>query len=193
MIQVLNRQRRIRIDSGAVNFFCGALAESLDLSEYAFSVIFVGPSAIRRLNGAWRKKDRATDVLSFSYGDEIVDGLPFLGEIVISPEVAARQAESKQRRPGGASRLVAAGCKPAGSVISGQEKNCRPIPAGEQDGFAFDSTEREIRKLIVHGVLHLMGYDHETDDGDMLRMQNRVLRRRFFMAAPYLFMGIKGR
>jgi len=29
------------------------------------------------------------------------------------------------------------------------------------------STEEEIRLLILHGVLHLMGYDHETDQGEM--------------------------
>ena len=167
-----NRQRRIKIDSGAVKFFCGALAEALDISYSAFSVIFVGTIAIRRLNSEWRKKDYATDVLSFTYGDELVDGLPFLGEIVIAPEIAARQAERKQRCPGGVSRLVAAGLQPAKSVVR------------DLDGFKIGSTEREIKKLIVHGVLHLMGYDHETDGGEMLRMQNRVLRKRFFTDAP---------
>ena len=40
------------------------------------------------------------------------------------------------------------------------------------------SHEKELRKLIVHGVLHLLGYDHETDDGDMSRLQRKLLRRR---------------
>ena len=31
--------------------------------------------------------------------------------------------------------------------------------------------------LVVHGVLHLLGYDHETDDGEMLRLQRRLVRR----------------
>jgi probable rRNA maturation factor len=30
---------------------------------------------------------------------------------------------------------------------------------------------------VVHGVLHLCGYDHETDDGEMLALQARVLER----------------
>jgi probable rRNA maturation factor len=30
-------------------------------------------------------------------------------------------------------------------------------------------------EAAVHGVLHLCGYDHETDDGEMLAVQNRVL------------------
>jgi probable rRNA maturation factor len=144
-VQVWNRQRRVRIDSKAVKIFCVALSESLNLSNRAFSVIFVGTRAMRRLNGEWLKKDYATDVLSFAYDGEIVDGLPFLGEIVIAPQVAARQALQYGVTP-----------------------------------------EHEIRKLIVHGLLHLMGYDHETDGGDMQRMQNRLLRRRFFAAGLLL-------
>jgi probable rRNA maturation factor len=145
VINVWNRQRRIRIDSEAVGIFCGALAESLNLSGRSFSVIFAGTTAMRCLNREWRRKDYATDVLSFAYDSELVEDIPFLGEIVIAPEIAANQA---------------AGCGA--------------------------TPEHEIRKLIVHGVLHLMGYDHETDDGEMIRMQNRVLRRRFFTEAPGL-------
>jgi len=40
------------------------------------------------------------------------------------------------------------------------------------------SPEAEMRRLIVHGVLHLLGYDHETDNGEMLDFQRRLLRRR---------------
>jgi len=180
MIQVWNRQRRIRIDSGAVKLFCGALAESLNLSDYAFSVIFVGTAAMRRLNKEWRGQDHATDVLSFAYDDELVDGLPFHGEIVIAPEIAARQAENNPKRPG-ASRLSAAGLRPAKSTVNGTE------------GLVIGATEREIRKLIVHGALHLMGYDHETDDDEMIRIQNRVLRRRFFSATACLILREQGR
>ncbi|MFQ5694807.1 MAG: rRNA maturation RNase YbeY [Terriglobia bacterium] len=38
-------------------------------------------------------------------------------------------------------------------------------------------TEEEIKLLILHGVLHLLGEDHETDDGRMTRRE-RTLRRR---------------
>ncbi len=33
----------------------------------------------------------------------------------------------------------------------------------------------DLAEAAVHGVLHLCGYDHETDDGEMLELQGRVL------------------
>jgi probable rRNA maturation factor len=32
-----------------------------------------------------------------------------------------------------------------------------------------------LTETVVHGVLHLCGYDHETDDGEMLALQERVV------------------
>jgi probable rRNA maturation factor len=40
-----------------------------------------------------------------------------------------------------------------------------------------DSRSREIDRLLVHGFLHLMGYDHETDEGQMDALEGRVRRR----------------
>ncbi len=40
-------------------------------------------------------------------------------------------------------------------------------------GLTFD---REIEQLIIHGALHLAGYDHETDDGEMNRLEKKLRR-----------------
>lgn len=37
--------------------------------------------------------------------------------------------------------------------------------------------ENEIAQLILHGLLHLCGYDHETDDGQMNRMELKLRRK----------------
>ncbi len=101
------------------------------------------------LNRRYRGKDYATDVLSFSYGDNQAGvtadsqtggnepDAPYLGDVVISPEVACRQALGRGISP-----------------------------------------EREMRRLLVHGILHLLGYDHESDQGEMNRLQALLLRRR---------------
>jgi probable rRNA maturation factor len=97
---------------------------------------------MKSLNREYRGRDYATDVLSFRYRGEVADGIPFLGEIVIAPEVAWNQSRRWRIPP-----------------------------------------EREMRRLLVHGLLHLLGYDHETDSGEMMQLQRRLLRRRLFLQA----------
>jgi probable rRNA maturation factor len=36
---------------------------------------------------------------------------------------------------------------------------------------------QDLAEAVVHGVLHLCGYDHETDDGEMLALQDHVMER----------------
>ena len=43
---------------------------------------------------------------------------------------------------------------------------------------------REVDRLLVHGFLHLMGYDHETDEGQMEALEGRVRRRLGIADAP---------
>jgi probable rRNA maturation factor len=40
------------------------------------------------------------------------------------------------------------------------------------------SLSTEIKVLILHGLLHLAGYDHEADEGKMARREGRLLRTR---------------
>ncbi|MDQ2969962.1 MAG: rRNA maturation RNase YbeY [Acidobacteriota bacterium] len=40
-----------------------------------------------------------------------------------------------------------------------------------------ERASREMDRLLVHGFLHLLGYDHETDDGEMEALETRVRKR----------------
>jgi probable rRNA maturation factor len=141
-IQVLNKQRRYKIYSPSVALFCVHVLRSFSDDAKALSIVFVNSAKMRGINNAYLSHDYATDVLSFSYEGAVMDGRPFLGEIVIAPEIAAFHAARYGISP-----------------------------------------EKEIRKLLVHGILHLMGYNHETDQGQMKRLQTRLLRKKLLSTA----------
>ena len=105
----------------------------LDVRRGEVGVLVCDDATIRHLNSHFRRKDRATDVLSFPGGFEQPDGPPYVGDIAISLETARRQAEE-------------AGVTP----------------------------ERELAQLLLHGLLHLCGFDHETDEGEMETMEGRL-------------------
>nr|WP_312335588.1 rRNA maturation RNase YbeY [Anaerospora hongkongensis] len=106
------------------------------------SLVFCDDAYIQNLNRDYRGKDQPTDVLSFALNEgeepEIVDGPAqvLLGDIIISLETAARQAEEYNH-----------------------------------------SLEREVAYLTVHGMLHLLGYDHmtEEDKAEMRLEEEHVL------------------
>ena len=58
-----------------------------------------------------------------------------------------------------------------GDVIISVEQAARQAAA---NGLSLDA---EISQLILHGLLHLSGYDHETDNGEMNRIELRLRRR----------------
>lgn len=49
--------------------------------------------------------------------------------------------------------------------------------ARRQAAAAGHPLSRELRILLLHGVLHCLGYDHETDDGTMEQLERRLRRR----------------
>jgi probable rRNA maturation factor len=105
------------------------------------SVLLTGDRRIRKLNREFRGKDKATDVLSFPAAAPMNGHGGIAGDLAVSVETAARQAE----------------------------EHGHPL-----------ATELQI--LVLHGLLHLGGYDHETDKGQMARKE-AALRRRFGLRA----------
>lgn len=64
----------------------------------------------------------------------------------------------------------------SGAVYLGDIAVCGPVAAAaaKADGIP---KEREIKRLLLHGLLHLLGYDHETDGGRMARKE-KALRKK---------------
>src|SRR5262249_7851248 len=138
-VQVRDLQKRVKVYGRPVELLCREVLQKLGQTGWALSVIFVGPKAMQAINHTYRGRNYPTDVLSFHYPGETIAGIPFLGEIIVAPQVAWAYAGASAGRG-----------------------------------------EREVRKLLVHGILHLLGYDHETDDGEMNRLQNRIVRSSVF-------------
>jgi probable rRNA maturation factor len=91
----------------------------------------------KQLNLDYRKKDYATDVLSFTFNEELPDGY-YVGDVFVCYPVAEAQAK--------------------------------------ENGI---SLEKELFILMVHGVLHLSGNDHESDEGEMLKTQEELVKTYF--------------
>ena len=71
--------------------------------------------------------------------------------------------------PSGA-EVLPDGTRPLGEIVISVAQAARQAEA------AGHSLAREVRVLVIHGYLHLLGYDHEVDDGTMMRLQARLTR-----------------
>jgi probable rRNA maturation factor len=101
-------------------------------------VLLADDATLRRLNRAFRVKNKATDVLSFPASSDAAffceqEGPMPAGDLAISLDTAARQAKR------------------------------------------FGHTLRdEVRVLLLHGLLHLAGFDHESDSGEMAARETEL-------------------
>jgi probable rRNA maturation factor len=138
MVEVVNRQRKLSLDCGRWRAFTSRALKVVPAEGAGVTVAFISDRAMRELNRRWRGKRGTTDVLSFPVEQEEWERGEgrTLGDVVISVEQAARQAD--------------------------------------ENGLTLDG---EIAQLILHGLLHLCGYDHETDGGEMNALELRLRRR----------------
>lgn len=128
-----------------------------DKTEISLAV--VGDSRMRKLNKLYRGKNRVTDVLAF--GNRSV--LPYLAKSF--PRLKKKQAVEFIEPPDGVKRL--------GEVII-----CYPR-AKKQAKRLGHTLKKELTVLLIHGILHLLGYDHETGGQkaeEMRKMEERILK-----------------
>jgi probable rRNA maturation factor len=71
------------------------------------------------------------------------------------------------------------GRREATDVLSFPIDGRQPLDSGEArelgDVVICPEHTSDVREAIVHGVLHLVGFDHDTDDGEMLALQRELL------------------
>jgi probable rRNA maturation factor len=155
------------------------------------TVAFVSDARMRTLNRTWRQVDRATDVLSFPATDRAEEKG---GRAVASAaRVRRRRAPSATIGSPTLEGLPAAVAEDNG----GQNRHLGDIViatgvAARQARDAGHAEATEWRVLALHGLLHLLGYDHERDRGEMARVEAR-LRRRGGLAAGLIERAPRGR
>lgn len=96
-IYIDNRQDKFDLDNSIEDLLEDVIRESLLVEgiglDYEISVSFVDNEEIRQLNRDYRNIDKETDVLSFPMEEDFMIPMPLLGDIIISVEKAAEQAE----------------------------------------------------------------------------------------------------
>ncbi|MGC1686638.1 MAG: rRNA maturation RNase YbeY [Candidatus Acidiferrales bacterium] len=148
---ITNHQRRVHVALAPLEQYFGRLLRMLGLSSDAASVRFVDDSQMARWNRTYRGKQGSTDVLSFS-ADERTD----------------RSSRTRRTRNGKATVESVARVKYLGDIA------ISPVVA-RQNARRFRRTlAQELQILILHGLLHLMGYDHERDHGEMEHFESQL-------------------
>ena len=148
---VNNRRRMVRPARPPLESFLRRAKNELGLEKASLTVCLVSDAEIARMNQTFRKKKGPTDVLSFP--------------------TSSRRRPARLRR---GSKTVKDGEYLGDIAIS-------PATArryAKKNGRKLSS---ELQVLILHGLLHLLGYDHETDGGEMDRIE-RKLRVRLGLA-----------
>jgi probable rRNA maturation factor len=149
---ILNRQRSVRLSTRALESFLLRVRRELDLKQVQVTVCLVSDAEIAGMNQSFRKKRGPTDVLSF-------------------PAVKLRKPHRSRRR------FIS-----SASVSSDSEESLGDIaiaPAvAKRNAKNYGRTlPAELKILILHGVLHLLGFDHEADRGEMDRTEKKLRRR----------------
>ena len=150
---IVNLQRKVKLEArGYAGFLAEALAAIEEAEGGEAAVAFVSDRRMRELNKLFRGKDATTDVLSFPHEPDDFEATP------------ESETLTTDHRPLTTVFL--------GDIVISAEQAARQAAAARLP------LELEIKQLILHGLLHLCGYDHETDTGEMnareLALRNKL-------------------
>lgn len=157
---ILFRRPALDVRASALRAYARQLEAALAKGR-SFECLITGNAEIRKLNREFRGKDESTDVLSFpAVGSGLLPGRR------ASARRGARKAGNNDLRGSQRSKLHRAQTLLGSLAISLARARAQARSFGH-------STETEVRILMLHGLLHLLGYDHENDSGRMARAEKR--------------------
>ncbi|MBI5213454.1 MAG: rRNA maturation RNase YbeY [Nitrospirae bacterium] len=161
---IRNSQRRIRISRRRIENILKQAAWRLShnyprrfgmLERCEVSVLLINDRAMRELNLQYRGKDKTTDVLSFP----MISGKWELG--------TGKLRKNKKRLEGFPTShfLLLTSHLPLGDIVINLHKAEKQA---KKYGVTF---HREVERLLIHGLLHLLGYDHEKSKYEARKMR----------------------
>jgi len=152
-VVLLNQQRRRRVPAARLRRVIQDAGRALRVTGEV-ALVLTSDAPVRRLNARYRHKDKPTDVLSFPgpHGGRFAPGVKKRRSRIHSGDSESREAG-------------------LGDIVISLDTAARNAPH-------FGRTlSEELQVLTLHGFLHVLGYDHETDDGTMDRLEARLRRR----------------
>ena len=133
LIDIMNQQEAIEVDCDLLGSWAVRILEVLDRRDAELCVVLMNNADIQDLNRDYLGRDKPTNVISFPQQEGEGPEGNHLGDVVISVERAAEEADQ------------------AGIL-----------------------TMDRIRQLLVHGICHLCGYNHEGVSGEMAREMETI-------------------
>ncbi len=145
MILITDKQKFVKLDHDGLRRDLRKILKLLAVSDRELSLLLADDAMIRTINRDYLRKDRPTNVISFSLSEgafgDVNPGV--LGDVVVSVETAAREASAAR------------------------------IPVRDA-----------VLNLVLHGILHLTGYNHEKSRG-RARVMSAVQEAIFFEIRGY--------
>jgi probable rRNA maturation factor len=167
-----------------------AFSQESRVPNVAVTIRIVGAAESRRLNRTWRGKDKPTNVLSFPSGP-----LPYSSQEKLRVNGARRmavggQSAGKKGVPDSpVSTLQPSAWIDRQSIHLGDLAICAPVVAREarEQG---KSLQAHWAHMVIHGVLHLLGFDHENDrDAELMETCEAKILSGFGYSDPYRVYG----
>lgn len=150
MSEIIDNQRKVALDSRAFKVFLEKTLKAIpEISASSATVAFISDRRMKELNHFFRGKNATTDVLSFPHAPDNFG----------NPSAAADGADLNDDK------------EFLGDIVISAEQAQRQA---KENGLTL---ENEIQQLILHGLLHLCGYDHETDSGEMNKLELKLRKR----------------
>ena len=157
-----NRTRGTGLRAPALRATLERLLEEVDARDASVSLSLVRDPEMRELNREHRRRDAPTDVLSFPLYEP------------------AEFDRSRRTRPRAA---LAGGERMLGDIVIS-------VDTARSQAAAYDAPlAREIERLLIHGILHLCGHDHEAP-GERRRMEREERRLAEAIGMPWPYLGM---